>query len=151
MRPWKPPGAATIRQMHLHAVVLLHAIEALPAEIRAFDDEAGVRLHGGEAPPVGKRMHDGHAEGSIGAHHTPDFLQGRRQIIDVHRDVARHEEVELAVSNGCALAAATHVQRVAVPATTNAAKASQSAQNASWFGVHAHTTHAPATRDQCCR
>jgi hypothetical protein len=44
--------------MHAQAIALLHAVEALPAEVSPFDEKRGVRLFVGEAPMIRDWMHN---------------------------------------------------------------------------------------------
>src|SRR5260370_42191450 len=50
-------GLRPTSEMHPQAIAFLHAFEAVPAEISAFENEGGVRLYAGEAPAVRKWVH----------------------------------------------------------------------------------------------
>ena len=48
----------------------------------------------GEAPAIGKRMHDRDDQHSSRSKDAPDFFQGCRNIFDIHQHVIGHDEIE---------------------------------------------------------
>src|SRR6266851_9372357 len=61
-------------EMHPQAVALLHAVEALPAKIGAFENERRVCFRTDKATMIREGMHDRDDKTRRRAHDTPNFL-----------------------------------------------------------------------------
>jgi hypothetical protein len=85
----RPPS-----EMHSQAIARFRALKTFRVKVIILDDKGGSGVRRGEAPAIGKRMHDLDNQHSSRPKDAPDFFQSCRNIFDTHQHVIGHDEIE---------------------------------------------------------